>query len=244
MDSEKRTSSPILVEEIGRFLDRVLEVLGEESVRSFAHRAGIAPGTMHNILNGGLPRLDNLIAIANAASVTVEWLATGRGFKHYSGDNDCYSGSISISEDEANSEGSNEFELVNLYDAQVSMGSGAWNDSEHIISRLAFRVDWLMEQGLHAQNCATIVAKGDSMEETIKDGSTLLINLEDTEITRDGIYVIMFDGHLLAKRLQRTFDGGVIIKSDNQAYSEMQVPKERVEELRVVGRVAWFGNTI
>ena len=244
MSNEKRTLCPIQEQERDALVERLLELIGDSSANSFAKEAGVSEGTIRNIIRGSMPRMDNLIAIANGGGVTVEWLATGRGSKHYSSTDGCYSIPISISEAGAEYKVSSEFELVNLYDAQVSMGDGSWNDSERIISRLAFRSDWLSEQGLHANQCATIVAKGDSMEETIKDGSTLLINLEDTRITQDGIYVIMFDGNLLAKRLQRTFDGGVLIKSDNQAYSEMSVPRERVEELRVVGRVAWFGSVI
>ena len=57
---------------------RFREILGDESVSSFARRCGVGESTLRNILNGALPRTDYLVAIANAGGVVVDWLATGR----------------------------------------------------------------------------------------------------------------------------------------------------------------------
>ena len=59
---------------------RLVEVMGEESVTEFGRRCGIGEATLRNIIKSGAwPRTDNLIAIADAANVNIEWLATGRG---------------------------------------------------------------------------------------------------------------------------------------------------------------------
>lgn len=222
--------------ELESFANRLSVAMGSRSARSVAAACGMSDTVLRKYLNGeSTPNVERLVAIAKSLDVTVEWLATGNAeeqetspyAKQFWGEQHC-----------------DEFEFVNLYDAQVSMGSGAWNDSEHILSKLAFRKDWLKQESLMADRCAAIVAKGDSMEETIKDGATLLINLDDTSISRDGIYVIMFDGHLLAKRVQRTFDGGVIIRSDNPAYSDMSVPKDQMPQLSIVGRVVWYASVL
>ena len=54
--------------------------IGTEAVRSFALRAGVKPSTMQSILGGSKPTVDNLVAIADAAGVTLDWLAKGQGF--------------------------------------------------------------------------------------------------------------------------------------------------------------------
>lgn len=250
---EKETDFLISDEEKKGFCKRLDSIIPNRGLSKFALNTGFAESTIRALTKGSQPKLDSLIAIANEAGVTVEWLATGRGPKHYTSSNDGYSDSMSTEAAEIKSPYSrqfwdeqtcDEFDYINLYNAHVSMGGGAWNDEEHVICKLAFRKDWLQHESLDSSMCAAIVARGDSMEGTIKDGATLLVNRADTDIAQDGIYVMMFDGHLLAKRLQRSFDGSVMIKSDNKAYSDIVVPKERVEELRLIGRVAWFGSTL
>lgn len=54
--------------------------MGEENPTAFGRRCGVGEATLRNIINSGAqPRTDNLVAIADAANVNIEWLATGRG---------------------------------------------------------------------------------------------------------------------------------------------------------------------
>lgn len=65
------------------FKDRLKDVIGKESKRAFALRAGISPTAVRQYLSGkSLPTLDNLIAAAKTANVNLLWLATGEGPKH------------------------------------------------------------------------------------------------------------------------------------------------------------------
>lgn len=231
--------------ELESFSERLELAIGSKSVRSIAALCSISDTVLRKYINEeSTPNIERLVAIADTLGVTVEWLATGRGAKTYlEAENSVWSKSF-WDEKPLNSNVSNEYAYINLYDAEVSMGSGAWNDDDRVIYPLAFRKDWLSVEGIDSANCAAIVARGDSMEETIKDGATLLVDLTSNSIGRDGVYVIRFDGHLLAKRLQRSFDGSVLIKSDNPAYSEIKVPKEQAEELHVIGRVVWFASVV
>ncbi len=61
--------------------ERIREAIGEESVASFSRRSGIGDSTIRKYLDGALPNSINLVAIADAANVNIEWLATGRGPK-------------------------------------------------------------------------------------------------------------------------------------------------------------------
>jgi transcriptional regulator with XRE-family HTH domain len=62
------------------FHTRLKQLIGKESESRFAKRAGIAKSGLNRILKGGTPTLDILIAIANAAKVSIDWLATGKVF--------------------------------------------------------------------------------------------------------------------------------------------------------------------
>ena len=48
---------------------------------------------------------------------------------------------------------------------------------------------------------------------------------------------VYWDDHAIAKRVQREFDGSVRLTSDNPIYADQLIPKDKLEALRVVGRV-------
>ncbi len=58
---------------------RLRECIGDDSVSSFARRCGLPEATIRSYLEGKKPVFDKLVKIADAAGVTVDWLATGRG---------------------------------------------------------------------------------------------------------------------------------------------------------------------
>lgn len=133
-----------------------------------------------------------------------------------------------------------EYATAPFYNIEASCGHGAWNGEANIINRLAFRRDWLRDEGLDAAHLAAIRARGDSMEPTIQSGDTLLIDLRVTTPRTDGIYIIEQDGGLSAKRIQRAPDGTLYIRSDNPAYLDFTVNKET--PINIIGRLAWFGR--
>lgn len=62
------------------FHDRLNHLLArEKSASAFARKAGLSQSGLHRIEAGGDPTLKTLVAIADAAGVTVQWLATGEG---------------------------------------------------------------------------------------------------------------------------------------------------------------------
>lgn len=51
----------------------------DESQNSFARRCGIGETTLRKYLGGAQPSTDRLVAMADIAGVSIEWLAAGRG---------------------------------------------------------------------------------------------------------------------------------------------------------------------
>lgn len=64
---------------IGRLHERLKSAIGDRSTRAVAEQSGVSEGTVRNLLNGGIPKLDSLLRIADATEVRVGWLATGEG---------------------------------------------------------------------------------------------------------------------------------------------------------------------
>lgn len=62
--------------------DRIRILIDDEFVSSFARRCGMGESLIRKYLAGAQPNAANLVAIANAKGVTVDWLATGREPKY------------------------------------------------------------------------------------------------------------------------------------------------------------------
>lgn len=77
---EKEELSEKVPEQESGFIKRLEQIIGEESVRSFARRVGVADTTLRQYLNGrSEPTLSKLTAIAQGSGCSVSWLATGEG---------------------------------------------------------------------------------------------------------------------------------------------------------------------
>ncbi|OGA49509.1 MAG: hypothetical protein A3F74_19570 [Betaproteobacteria bacterium RIFCSPLOWO2_12_FULL_62_58] len=138
-----------------------------------------------------------------------------------------------------------EFVFVPRYNVEAGAGAGRVVERESEIGKLAFRRDWLAQKGVAVKNLAVIRVKGDSMAPTIRDGALVLVDTGQEKVTQDGIYVLMYEGELVAKRLQVDFAaGGVIIKSDNPAYDQQHVAKDAAENLYIIGRAIWAGGEV
>ena len=140
---------------------------------------------------------------------------------------------------------SNVFTFIPLYNA----GTGAENDallkSKKMAGHFAFKTSWLTEElGVRPDSLALLSAGGDSMEPTLHSGDLLLVDLATSLVEEDAIYAIQNDGGLAVKRIQKMFDGSVLIKSDNPLYKEQILGKDNMEALRIIGRVVWAGRKL
>ena len=57
---------------------RIREIIGDEAGAAFARRCGFPESLLRKYLNGSQPSVRNLVVMARAAGVSVEWLATGK----------------------------------------------------------------------------------------------------------------------------------------------------------------------
>jgi phage repressor protein C with HTH and peptisase S24 domain len=227
------------------FSERLGLAIGARSVREIARACGMAEGSIRQYLSGKSdPSRSALISLSNELEVSLTWLATGegprnRGAKEGHGEtreaDPLYRG-----ERDLVAEGG--YVMVPRYDVTASAGPGALVTSEQVVDYLAFKVEWIKRMALEASQLALITVMGDSMYPTIRDGFLLLVDLRQREVKMDAIYILRFDSELVAKRLQRLFDGGIRIKSDNSAYDEQVVPADQVQRLNIVGKVVWGGG--
>ncbi|WP_230411640.1 S24 family peptidase [Collimonas humicola] len=79
---------------------------------------------------------------------------------------------------------------------------------------ISFRREWLIKKGYSAEKLIAIDVKGDSMEPTMSDGDTVVINTADTTPKNGETFAVNYEGEGVVKRMARDF-GRWFLSSDN-----------------------------
>ena len=75
------------------------------------------------------------------------------------------------------------------------------------------------------------------MEPTFRNGDLIVVDRQDRDLKRDGVFCVIVDGAQYVKRVQR-IPGAVLFNSDNSLYRPFEIPLKEVEfRLQVLGRV-------
>ncbi|MEA1080761.1 helix-turn-helix transcriptional regulator [Marinobacter qingdaonensis] len=213
-------------EEPGNISSRIKILMGNLSESAFAQKCKIPLSTMRKYLSGSTPGLDKAAQIAEATGVPLEWLATGK------------------QPTQSNSQFEEEFALIPGYNIQVAAGHGAIAGDEAPTRELAFRRKWLRFRGFNEQDLALVFARGDSMEPTISDNETVMVDTSEKKLRDGHIYVIRNGDHLLVKRVQTLWNDGVQLLSDNKEYPPQEISSADLESLEVIGKVVWVGKDL
>ena len=126
---------------------------------------------------------------------------------------------------------------IPLYNVEASCGHGsAVDEPESIIRKIFVSREFLRRYapGANPNSLHIIRASGDSMSPTIEDGDSVVVDISDRSVRRDGIYAIQINGNLLIKRVQ-ILPNGIRMLSDNPHYPPYEVTGEQ-ESIVIVGR--------
>lgn len=131
-----------------------------------------------------------------------------------------------------------DFAYIPIFDVAVSAGNGAVSYGvTSPVTCQAFRKDWIRSRGLTAENLQVLTAEGDSMEPTIGNGSTLVVDSSKNEPKDGRIYVIRVEDNLWVKRVQKQLDGTLLLISDNDAYPPMSLNLADHHDVAIIGQV-------
>lgn len=103
------------------------------------------------------------------------------------------------------------------------------------------RVYMRSELGADRSGFVSVLVRGDSMERSLIDGETIIIDSTIRDVDSSGIYALQVGKNLLVKRLVLHLDGSVLVKSDNPAYAagDRAYPADQLDQIRIVGRMVW-----
>lgn len=191
-------------------------------------------------LRGSRPSVDLLQLVSECFDVNPTWLLTGRGpmLNPQTGFLD-KNGELVPQERQG-------FAIIPRISGEMSAGGGWEGEADTVLDVFAFREDWLRAH-LQASPRDFFMANvhGESMEPTLRSGDLILVYTADSKMQYDAIYAFRMSGGLLVKRVQHVPGGTVVLRSDNSAYTAVELdPATMAEDFQVLGRVVWFGREI
>lgn len=200
-----------------------------------AEMAGVNRSFVYDILRGRStrPGLDRLAEVARVLKVELDWLI------HGTGDVEGASPFIENPDDS--------FVAIAHAGVRPSMGGGAVVLEENVTPGRAyhFRRSWI-KHGLKASpsQLRIMTVEGDSMEPTLLEGDTVLVDMTKRAPSPPGIFVLDDGMGLVAKRLQHVPNSdppAVRVISDNKHYPEYE---RTADEVHIVGRIRWFAREV
>ena len=114
--------------------------------------------------------------------------------------------------------------------------------SEDTKSKIGFPSRWLRDQNLTPESCRVSNVIGESMEPTLADGCSILLDLNSEKRRSEHIYVVMIENELIVRRAMWNNKGGWLLVSDNPDKESFPTRVWRGDE-HVVARVVWHGQS-
>lgn len=131
---------------------------------------------------------------------------------------------------------------IDVLDIEASAGPGRLVSSEvtETINHIVYDSQEAQELFGHrpASSIKVITVTGDSMSGTIELGDYIFVDIAKDYFDGDGIYVFLYKGQLLVKRLQMTHDS-LLVRSDNTKYTDWKICEDNEQYLKIIGRVMY-----
>jgi phage repressor protein C with HTH and peptisase S24 domain len=95
---------------------------------------------------------------------------------------------------------------------------------------------WVLREGLRPESLISILVRGDSMEPSLYDGDSIVVNTADKNIVSGFVYVVNYEGEAIVKRMLRDA-GQWWLVSDNADQRKYHRQLCKGAECIVVGKV-------
>jgi SOS-response transcriptional repressor LexA len=186
-----------------------------------AEEAGLGLSYLKDVAGGRSksPGVQQMLQLATALEVDLEWLVTGRSAR-----------------------GEPDHNLVSVpeLDLRVSAGGGAVVDEAAVKRRWSMPAAFMADLNVSPAWAVLVEVVGDSMAPRLMNGDLCLLDRRRKALSPSAIYAL-FDGDVtVCKRVELLPDRETLrIMSENPSYPSYTAPLEAVQ---IIGRVAWFGR--
>lgn len=185
---------------------------------------GVAVSTLSDLELERSQSTTKLHRAAEFLKVSAKWLETGKGPKEV----------VQVDD---------EWPDILAYRTPASLGDGAEVDEWMETHKLKFRVESLQRKRLRADQLGVVFGRGDSMLPRIRSGDAIMFDKRKIEPVDGGLFVVTYDGALLAKQLSN-LGGRWFIESLNKDDPKWRkpVPIDETKGFQIHGKVVWIGS--
>lgn len=202
-------------EQLLQFSNRLKSKLPTGSGRAFAAKASIGYSTLHNYLSAvSSPTLENLVLLADALGVSIEWLATGKGSS------------------------ATEMSAIDAKDFSQTISIPFIEQEDYLLLDR-----YLLQDRGNINHLVALRVTNDVMEPTFGIGSVLIIDQSQKYLKESKIVVMRKGRSYLYKRVQIISDG-YSLNSDNEKYNEIVIREESLSTFEVLGEVILVMNQL
>ena len=107
---------------------------------------------------------------------------------------------------------------------------------ETVNGHVYFREEWLRKHRINPEKCSVIGITGESMEPTLPDGCSILLNHGRKQLRDEAIFVVRTGDGVMVKRAERAEGGTWMLASDHDAWETMPMAADAV----AIGEVKWM----
>lgn len=196
------------------------------TVRELATRLGVTTQAIYKVLRGETRSLQasHHLAACRALQVEPKWLADGVG--------------PMVAPRSIPLVGNPDYPAIRRVRLRFDAGVHGYRVDqleEPEVDPLVFRASWFRTRGFAPEKLVAVGVSGASMEPTLYDGDTVVLNLADTQPKEAEVYALRYEDQLVIKRLFRE-SGGWSMRSDNP--DQRRYPAREVSEaVEIIGRV-------
>ncbi len=129
---------------------------------------------------------------------------------------------------------------VAIRELQAAAGSGALVLDETVKGYVYFREEWLRKHRMNPEKCSVIGVTGESMEPTLPDGCSILLDHARQRLRDGAIFVVRVGDGIMVKRAERGEGRTWMLASDHEAWEPIPMAADSI----VIGEVKWVGREL
>ena len=224
-------------------LDQAMSAAGFPSQSALSRASGVPQPTINRILKNsgkGHPEAATVRKLAEACNVSFNWLNEGLGEMG----REVLSPSPKVQALKALIASTAPVERPEIVEIPVHKliiragitGFQAELDESEFAIPVAVTQRWLDQHGLVKEQLVATTVRGDSMEETLSDGDTVIINTKSVRPRDNKIFAVNFGGQAVVKRLISDF-GRWFLVSDNSDQKRYHREECSTENCILIGEV-------
>lgn len=97
----------------------------------------------------------------------------------------------------------------------------------------------MIPAGLVSKSTIAVLVRGRSMEPTFRSGAIIGVDLNDKQVVDGEAYAVLLPYAGAAVKRIYPLPNGVLLRSDNKEFPEVELKRDEIPDCFILGRVRW-----